>query len=56
MPPGFEDEAFGAVFLVEAGFFFLQYAEGFAGEVFAVDVFGVEDVAGFLLRETVEIG
>ena len=56
MVPRFEDEAFGAVFAVEAGFFFLEDAEGFAGEVFAVDVFGIEDVAEFFFGEAVEFG
>ena len=54
--PRFEDEAFGAVFAVEAGFFFLEDAEGFAGEFFAVDVLGVEDVAEFFFGEAIELG
>jgi len=54
--PGLQDKALGAVFAVEAVFLFFEEAEGFAGEVVAVDVLGVEDVAEFLLGEAVEFG
>jgi hypothetical protein len=52
--PGFEDEAFGAVLAVEAGFFFFEDAEGFTGEALAVDVLRVKDIAEFLLGKAVE--
>jgi len=54
--PRFEDEAFGAVFVIEAGFFVFEDAGGLAGEVFAVDVFGIEDVAELFLGEAIELG
>jgi acetyltransferase-like isoleucine patch superfamily enzyme len=44
----------GAVFAVGFDFFFFEDAEGFAGEVGAVDVGGVEDVAQFVAGEAVE--
>jgi len=50
--PGFEYQAFGAVFAVETGFFFFEDAEGFAGEVFPVDIeLGTEKSIGVQLSD-----
>ena len=46
----------GAVFAELFDFVVLEDAEGFAGEVGAVDVGGVEDVAEFVAGEAVEVG
>ena len=46
----------GAVFAVFFDFVVFQDAEGFAGEVVAVDVGGVEDVAQLVAIEAVEFG
>jgi len=46
----------GAVFAVLFDFVVFEDAEGFAGEVGAVDVGGVEDVAEFVAGEAVEVG
>ncbi len=46
----------GAVFAELFDFVVFEDAEGFAGEVGAVDVAGVEDVAEFVAGEAVEVG
>ena len=46
----------GAVFAELFDFVVFEDAEGFAGEVGAVDVGGVEDVAEFVAGEAVEVG
>jgi hypothetical protein len=38
-----------------SGFLFFKHPEGFAGEVFAVNFLGVEDVAEFVAAEAIKV-
>ncbi|WP_197064825.1 hypothetical protein [Leptolyngbya sp. KIOST-1] len=46
----------GAVFAELFDVVVFEAAEGFAGEIGAVDVSGVEDVAEFVAGEAIEVG
>jgi hypothetical protein len=50
--PRLQDEAAGAVFAIEAFFFFFEDAENLAGEVGTIDFFESEDVAELVAGET----
>jgi len=46
----------GSVFTVFMFFFFFQDAEGFAGRIGAVNIFGVEDAAEFISGKAINFG
>ena len=54
--PGLQDKPPGSVLAELSYFLFFQNPEGFAGEVVAVDISRIKDVAEFLLGQSVESG
>lgn len=53
--PGFEDEAFGAVFSVLAYLVVFQHTEGLVKAAFATDIFRVLDITEIFCFETIEM-
>ncbi len=51
-----QNETSRPILAIQADFLLLQHAEGFAREIFAVDFFGIENIAQFVAGETVETG
>jgi len=46
----------GAVFSIFFDFVVFEDSEGFAGEVWAIDIGGIEDIAQFVTGESVKFG
>jgi hypothetical protein len=54
--PGLQDKAAGLLFAIFPFFFFFQDAEGFAGGIGVIKVFGVENLPLIYRRQTTAAG
>jgi hypothetical protein len=54
--PGLKNQSAGSIFPEFSFLFFFQDAEGFAGEIGAINVFGVKNVTELLSGKAIELG